>query len=230
MTQQPVRAGTTVVIRQAPDATAIEVLLLLRPARGSFANAWVFPGGKVETSDGHATNPENELLSAQAAARRETVEECGLVLHDLVPLSRWIPPMGISPRIHTWFFLAQHPEAGHAQQQLTLAADEIVDAVWLSPQTALDQHAAGQLTLFPPTWVTLANLRDYTSVNEALRSTQARYTTQGIETFTTVALPAPNRTLVWEGDHEHTSGKDNNARHRLDYETLPWRYVRTHHP
>ena len=39
-------AGTAVLLRPTPEGFA--VLLMRRPDRGSFAGAWVFPGGKVE--------------------------------------------------------------------------------------------------------------------------------------------------------------------------------------
>src|SRR6478735_3825846 len=105
-------AATVVIVRDGP--TGPEVLMIERPDRGSFAGAWVFPGGKLEPGDegpiGDATAPEE--ADATRAAVRETREETGLEVaaSDLVTLSVWDPPPGIPLRIRTWFFLVPAPE------------------------------------------------------------------------------------------------------------------------
>ena len=84
-------AATVVLLRDG--AHGIEVLLLERPRHtGTFAGAWVFPGGRVDPEDYDAAgsvppdlqaeprNPEEDLPAARIAGVRETVEETGLVL------------------------------------------------------------------------------------------------------------------------------------------------------
>lgn len=82
-------AATVVIARDGSGGP--EVLLIERPDRGSFAGAWVFPGGKIESTDGPAATEED---LARRAGLRETWEESGLTLDSdaLVTLSCWDPP------------------------------------------------------------------------------------------------------------------------------------------
>ncbi|MDN3443469.1 NUDIX domain-containing protein [Microbacterium sp. APC 3901] len=178
-------AGTAVLLR--PTAEGFAVLLMRRPDRGSFAGAWVFPGGKVEPSDRREGADESD--DARRAAVRETAEEVGLIISDPVLLSRWQPPIEVPVRIRTWFFLASAPE-GEAR----FSVDEVVDAMWLRPAEALARHAAGEWTLFPPTWVTLHQLSRFASVDAALASAGvARH-------FSTRVVESPQgRDFEWDG-------------------------------
>ncbi len=63
----------TVVVRRAADP-GFELLLMRRPDRGSFAGAWVFPGGKVEPGD--VREGDDEAEDARRAAIRETRSRC----------------------------------------------------------------------------------------------------------------------------------------------------------
>src|SRR5688572_3122639 len=135
-------AATVVLLREGQDGP--EVLLIERPDRGSFAGAWVFPGGKLDPSDrgpaDEGTAPEE--ADSRRAAVRETREETGLEIaeSDLVTLSCWDPPPGLPLRIRTWFFLGEAP-AG----DLTLEPGEAVAAEWIRPAEALARHARGEL-------------------------------------------------------------------------------------
>jgi 8-oxo-dGTP pyrophosphatase MutT (NUDIX family) len=154
-------AGTVVLLRPADGG--MEVLMLRRPQRGSFANAWVFPGGKVEDAD--RVPGEQEIDDARRAGIRETREEVGLDVDDLIVLSRWEPPLEAPTRIRTWFFLGRAPE-----QEVVPSPDEVVTAEWITPAAALARHGTGEWTLFPPTWVTLHALSMFTEVEAALAS------------------------------------------------------------
>ncbi|WP_144877272.1 NUDIX hydrolase [Microbacterium sp. 1.5R] len=194
-------AGTVVLLRPGSptlgDAAAVEVLLMRRPGRGSFADAWVFPGGKVEESDRRPGDEEVDL--ARRAGIRETWEEVGLVVDDAVTLSRWQPPVEAPVRIRTWFFLATAPTG-----DLRLSAGEVVDAQWISPAGALSRHAAGEWTLFPPTWMTLHKLSTAGSVDDALATAGV------VRRFSTRVLPGAAGTVFAWGDL------------RLDTGALPW--------
>jgi len=207
-------AATVVIVRDGPDGP--EVLLIERPDRGSFAGAWVFPGGKIEPGD----PGETELDRARSAGIRETQEETGLVLTPgaPVPLSRWVPPTSVALRIRTWFFVARDPGGA-----LVLAADEAVRGRWMRPADALDRHGRGELTLYPPTWVTLHDLSGQHDADDIV--TAARL--GGLQEFETVTGPGP--LLLWRGDADYdpddaTPSPD--ARHRLDLTALPWVYTR----
>ncbi|WP_336500962.1 NUDIX domain-containing protein [Microbacterium paraoxydans] len=188
-------AGTAVLLRPAADG--FQVLLLRRPSRGSFADAWVFPGGKVEPGDRQPGAAKVD--DARRAAARETAEEVGLTARDLVPLSEWRPPAEAPVRIRTWFFLALAPDA-----EPSPSADEVVELAWVSPAEALARHASGEWRLFPPTWLTLHRLSAFTDVDAALASGGA------VELFQT-QVRDEGRVFGW------TQGT-------LHAHTLPWRF------
>jgi len=206
-------AGTAVVLRDGADG--LEVLLLRRPATGSFPGAWVFPGGRVDPDDEREGGGEEG--AALRAAVRETREEAGIGIRDLVTLSRWVPPAETPVRFRTWFFLAR--ESG---ERLRPNPGEVEEAVWMTPARAFERHATGELTLFPPTWVTLHALREHPTVNDAWAavSAVARYETR------MQRLERGIRAL-WAGDEEHPDEPGApGARHRLTMSDLPWVYER----
>lgn len=222
-------AATVVILRDAPRGP--EVLMIERPDRGSFAGAWVFPGGKVDPGDAgdpDAGDPGGgdptgaEEATARRAAVRETREEVGLVLapDDLDVLSRWDPPPGLPLRIRTWFFAARATDA-----ELALSPDEAVAAEWMRPADVLARHGGGGLTLYPPTWVTLHAIAGQRDVETVLSLIRLR----GLERFDSVARRgADGPILLWQGDDEHDpdAGATASARHRLELGALPWRYTR----
>lgn len=191
-------AGTVVLLRPAPDG--FQVLLLRRPPRGSFADAWVFPGGKVEPAD--RQTGAAEVDDARRAAARETAEEVGLVVRDLVPLSEWRPPVEAPVRIRTWFFLALAPDS-----EPSPSVDEVVELAWVTPAEALARHAAGEWRLFPPTWLTLHRLSAAADADAALASGGA------VELFQTQVRDG-GRAFGWMQGTLHAHG-------------LPWRFEPT---
>lgn len=217
-------AATVVLVRDG--ATGPEVLMIERPDRGSFAGAWVFPGGKLEPGDG---DPADEPTAARAAARRETWEETGLHLDAdaVVALSCWDPPPGLALRIRTWFFLSEDPGG-----ELVLAPDEVVAAEWVRPADMLVRHARGEVTLYPPTWVTLHDLADQPDARAAMDAAGIG----GIRRFETVARRGEaGPMLLWHGDAAYNGAAYDGAadapgpasRHRLELASLPWVYTRT---
>lgn len=212
-------AATVVIARDGGDG--LEVLLIERPDRGSFAGAWVFPGGKLDDADRVGEAAEED--AALRAAVRETWEETGLGIAatDLIALSVWDPPPGLPLRIRTWFFIVDAP-AG----DLALSADEAVSAEWIAPAEALTRHGRGGLTLYPPTWVTLHGLAEQASVAALTAATRLA----GVRRFETVARRVPSGPmLLWQEDAEYDGeGTDAaSARHRLEVGALPWIYTRS---
>ena len=206
-------AGTAVVLRDGMGG--LEVLLLRRPPTGSFPGAWVFPGGRVDPDDEREGDDEEQ--AALRAAVRETREEAGIGIRDLATLSRWVPPAETPVRFRTWFFLAR--EQG---DPLRPNPGEIEEAAWMTPARALDRHEAGELTLFPPTWITLNSLAEHPTVDDAFASVSAfvRYETRMQK------LDSGMRAL-WAGDEEHPDEPGApGARHRLTMAALPWQYER----
>ena len=244
-------AATVVLLRDAPHG--LQTLLLQRPQhRGSFAGAWVFPGGLLDPQDysaaadddGTGGEPggahEAETAAARVAGVRETEEETGLRLQrqDLVRLSLWIPPPEAPRRYKTWFFLAEAP-AG----EIRLSPDEHVDAVWATPAEAIQRQGAGTMELFPPTWVTLHGLLGRETVAEALAAAAAAVP----ETYATRQLPGHTPpAMVWHGDADYpgesadpdlrgtaapaniaAAAGDRSRRHRLVRDGAAWTYQRT---
>ena len=113
--------------------------MIERPDRGSFAGAWVFPGGKLDAADRRRcrTSPRRRTPAARPCARRWRRRGSSVDPDALVTLSCWDPPPGLALRIRTWFFAAAG--AGGA---LALSADEAVAAEWLRPPTRWRATAA----------------------------------------------------------------------------------------
>ena len=106
-----------------------------------------------------------ELLSRHGLALRADL---------LTPWARWITPE-ISPRrFDTWFFaaalppgqLAVLPAAGSSPTRSDEAPRrrESDSGTWWRPTAALEAARAGEITLLPPTAVTLAELAAYQDI------------------------------------------------------------------
>jgi len=218
----PGSAATVVLLRDGE--LGVEVLLAERPHdRGSYAGAWVFPGGAVDAAD--AAGTVDPLDAARNAAVRETREEVGLVLDrdELVPFSLWTPPKGAPKQLRTTFFAVRMPDG-----EIRPAPDEVAAVAWLRPTDALQRHAAGRMTLWPPTWVTLHGLAHAASVDGALAELRRG------EVRPYVARRSPDGAMVlWQEDDEYEAEVPGSAgvdaagarRHRLVMDRLPWVYL-----
>jgi 8-oxo-dGTP pyrophosphatase MutT (NUDIX family) len=163
---EPRPAATVVVLRDSPRGP--EVLMVRRTRGASFmADAWVFPGGRVDSNDG-----SNDDAFANAAVR-ELREEAGIALEPatLVPLARWITPSVEPKRFDAHFFVAALPaNAGEARHD----GAETVDTQWATPRELLERHARGELKLPPPTVCNLEDLAPHATVEDALAWARAR--------------------------------------------------------
>lgn len=229
-------AATVVVLRDG--SAGVEALLLERLHTGSFGGAWAFPGGRVDPEDSRPDDsqaadsahdadassggPVAVPLRALRAAVRETREETGLVLPEqsLVAFSDWVPPVRVHKRLVTWFFLAPDPGG-----ELIIGADEHVGFAWLPPVEALRMHAAGEIQLYPPTWITLDALAGVSSAAEALAAAS-----RPVAEFASYQLSGEGGRLeavLWAGDAQYGNpSATGTARHRLTVSRLPWVYER----
>ncbi len=173
----PRLAATIVVCRPRPHG--FEILFVKRHGQSGFmGGAHVFPGGRVEETDGGvpldvaaAALPElppTEAARVLAGAVRETKEEAGLAVDpaNLRAWAHWITPAAEPKRFDTWFFLAPVP----AHAEATIDDHEAVEHAWHSPKAALAAQARGELTLMPPTLATVEDLAAFASVSEAAAS------------------------------------------------------------
>jgi 8-oxo-dGTP pyrophosphatase MutT (NUDIX family) len=160
------RLAATVILLRGGDQE-LEVLLAQRTPKARFmGGAWVFPGGAVSPQDGDGD------AALRAAAVRELREEAGIALADpaeLVPFSRWITPAVVKIRYDTWFFLATLPDGAEP----AIDGEEVVDARWYEPASALAARDAGEIMLVFPTIKHLEQLAVFESAGELVRHAQA---------------------------------------------------------
>ncbi len=164
-------AATVVLVRDGSDGP--EVLLLRRSREVKFiGGSWVFPGGAVDPEDCPAgLSPESEAAARQAAVR-ETEEEAAVKLDasSLLYIAHWTAPEESPKRYSTWFFLA----AAEPGQAVTVDGSEISRHRWFHPQEALNAQQQGEISILPPTFVTLQWLCEAASTAEILHSCRAR--------------------------------------------------------
>jgi 8-oxo-dGTP pyrophosphatase MutT (NUDIX family) len=157
----PREAATVVLLR--PAAPGFEVFLQRRvPTMVFAAGMSVFPGGAREPDD----------ADLRATAVRETYEETGVRLDRdrLVPWSRWVTPAGEVRRYDTLFFVAELPVGAEP----VATGTEMDEVRWLRPAEALAAVDSGDLAMWPPTLVTLAELGAYDTVADVLRGALTR--------------------------------------------------------
>jgi 8-oxo-dGTP pyrophosphatase MutT (NUDIX family) len=219
-------AASVILVRDGEQG--LEVLMLRRTAKASFAaDAWVFPGGRVDPEDG---DDPLSLEAARTAAARETVEEAGLVVDrdDLIPYSQWCPPPESPRRFLTWFFVAAVPLKG----EVTVDGGEITEHEWVRPAEAIAARDEGKVTLLPPTWLTLYDLMERGSVEAVLqraRDVTPPYFETHIGFLTRPDDPEKQDVVaLWEGDagYEARDPSVKGARHRLRMGEPPWLYER----
>jgi 8-oxo-dGTP pyrophosphatase MutT (NUDIX family) len=110
---------------------------------------------------------DGSLSLAGLLARRDLVLRADL----LTPWARWITPEVSARRFDTWFFAAALPAGQTAAlegPQTTRDPGESDSGTWLRPVKALEAARSGQITLLPPTAVTLAELGAYQDLDEIL--------------------------------------------------------------
>lgn len=147
-------AATVVLLRPAVGAEGLEVLLTRRPTTMRFGPGMhVFPGGRLHPGETH-----------RVAAVRETAEETSIALdpRSLVPLTRWVTPLGLPSRFDARFFGA----IVAAGTDVRRASAEVAEWAWLRPTDALAGMAAGRLAMWQPTVVTLQQLEEVTGQDD----------------------------------------------------------------
>ena len=199
----------------------LETLLLKRNKALFFAGGfWVFPGGAIDEADREAAGGDLDR-AARLAAAREAEEEAGILADPdaMVPLSHWTTPAVEKRRFATWFFAA--PLAADAE--VTIDHGEIHEARWLALTEALAAHAAGDLNLMPPTYVTLLNLAGYPDLATMLAA-EARSPVPRVEPV--LAREGERAVTLYPGDAAYDGGDPALAgpRHRCVLEGRQWIY------
>jgi len=221
----PANPASTVILLRPADQ-GFEVLLLLRAKAIKFAGgAWVFPGGRIDTEDGTKaqTSDLDSLPAARVAAARESHEEAGLTLDSaqFLEYSHWTTPVAEKKRFSTWFLL------GNVDKDCSVTVDdgEIVEYQWLSPQQAIDKHRAQALHILPPTYLTLLELAEFNSIEEARQAIQGRTPPRFFPNMVfhdkTVSVLYQDDPGYADGDHQ-AAGKH----HRMTLIDNCWRYTK----
>lgn len=221
MTPHP--AATVVLLRDG--AQGCEVLLVRRNAQLAFhGGAWVFPGGRIDPEDFAAGGADADVqVAARNAAVREAHEEAGMRVDaaQLILFSRWVTPVNVPKRFDTWFFVGP---AGAEEVQVD--GGEIHDHQWFRPADALAAQARSEIELPPPTFVTLTQLGDHSSMHDALAGVAAR----SFECFEPqlIFLGEQGACTLYHGDAAYGSDEIDRPgpRHRLWMRDAGWLYER----
>lgn len=143
-------------VREVFEETGV---LLARDAAGDWA-ADTTASTAMEERRLQLMNNDVHLVDVIAA------EGLRIVLDDVVYFAHWITPLPEPRRYDTRFFAAALP----AGRSVKPDAREMVDAVWITPASALERFENGTLPMVFPTVKTLQDLRNFRSVAETLAS------------------------------------------------------------
>jgi 8-oxo-dGTP pyrophosphatase MutT (NUDIX family) len=162
------RTARVSALREAFEESGV---ILARPASARGTGAEL-----VGADVAKAIEPFREAVDRREKSFVELVRENDLVLalDTLVHFGHWITPDMMPKRFDTHFYLAPTPP----QQLATHDGRETTDAVWLSPQLALDMEKSGEATIIFPTKMNLAKLAEAQSVPTAI----SRFETEKVVT------------------------------------------------
>ena len=208
--ETPAIPAATVILLRDSDR-GVETLMLHRTSKVHFGGMWVFPGGRIDPEDYPESNDVN--IAAQHAAVRETLEETGITIGGdaFAWFAHWTPPAGTPRRYATWFF------ASILETDQVIAVDgfEIQNHEWIEPAEALARHAAGEIDLAPPTWITLHQL----ALHEPAAALWQVLKDQPVRVYETRIRKdkADRRIALWAEDAAYAGGEvdQSGPRHRL---------------
>jgi 8-oxo-dGTP pyrophosphatase MutT (NUDIX family) len=159
------RALVCAAVRETFEESGV---LLAGPAPDGPAGAGLVSAGAGPVTDSAALAADRHSLLAGSTSFGELLGRRGLVLRAdlLTPWARWITPEASPRRFDTWFFAAALPPGQTATAAPEGHADpgESESGTWLRPAAALAAAQAGQITLLPPTAVTLGELAGHHDV------------------------------------------------------------------
>lgn len=189
-------SATLILAREG--AQGIECLLLRRnPDLRVMGGAWVFPGGKVDETDGGS----DDYSRSVSAVLREIQEEASLHVpgRELVYFSRWLTPEIVKYRFDTRFFLAPHT----GSKLPVVDGDEIVDFQWIPADRAVLLQNEGELVVAPPTLVSLIDVARYPDLPTLWDAVGQR---EPPFFFPKIRAAGEDRVFLYPGDHGYEEG------------------------
>jgi 8-oxo-dGTP pyrophosphatase MutT (NUDIX family) len=191
--------------RRMHTASEAEARALVCAAiRETYEEAGVLFAAPAGSSSPDMTDPSWEAdrlaLMSRKLALVDFVGRRGLLLRtDLLALwAHWITPRFEARRYDTRFFLAVLPPGQEARD----VSGEAEGVAWLAPDDAMARLADGEISMLPPTAVTLHELSGYATSAEALSAANRRtirpITPQAVIDGDDVRLVLPNDLAVGE--------------------------------
>lgn len=142
--------------------------------RETFEEAGIFLAQKKDQTsedlDGVCSLRESGKLPREWIRERVVSEGWVLALSQLARWSHWITPEAMPRRFDTRFFLAFMPDG----QECTPDDRETVQGLWVTPEKGLKGNLEGEISLSPPTLITLHELLEYETFDELRKGTQTR--------------------------------------------------------
>lgn len=238
-------AATIIPLREGESG--LEVLMLRRDTKLQFAaGMWVFPGGRIDDEDfptppaGESPTEEELEAAAEVAVIRELAEEAGIAIEPATirRWSQWTPPPHsdetaelVRHRFTTAFYVGV---AVGDTDAVEIDEGEIREHRWVTAEDMLELHERGEVTLVPPTFITLRHLAPFRSSAEVLMASPGAVDgPAAVEHFSTrVGTTDDGWAALYHGDVAYDGGDMHaeGGRHRLWMDELPWCYERSDHP
>ncbi|HET6212088.1 MAG TPA: NUDIX hydrolase [Micromonosporaceae bacterium] len=113
-----------------------------------------------------------QALVSRELSLADLLRSRGLALNSqlLEPWARWVTPEFEPRRFDTYFFLAVLPPGQDARD----VSGEADHTMWVRPAVALEQVAAREIAMLPPTIVMLRDLAGYSDVDSVLAAAAGR--------------------------------------------------------
>ena len=151
-------AARVAAIREAFEESGV---LLARHASARGAGEALIDAAAAKALDAHRGPIDRREESFLKLIRdNELVLACDTLVH----FGHWITPTMMPKRFDTHFYLAPTPP----EQMASHDGRETTEAVWLSPNLALDMADAGEATIIFPTRMNLGKLAECRSVPTAI--------------------------------------------------------------
>ena len=151
------------------------------PIRECFEEAGVLlavDGAGRLVTDGHPALALRHAVHDGEISLAEVSRRHGLrpAIEQLRWVSHWVTPMGEARRFDTRFYVARVPPGQHSRHD----DSETVASEWVRPAAWVARHAAGELTLMPPTIVSLRFLAGFDDTAAVLAAVDAQPTPEAI--------------------------------------------------